>query len=169
MPRPAKVKSHASSGEPYVLKRELDDSNQLLLGFSTVTPASDASSVARNQTGSTGRYDKKLLVSLVCMTTSRVDWDNLGSRIGKTATQCKDVWRKVIYPALTSNQSWTTSGKGWTEEMKKETMLAVLNSISPDWEAIAVKFPGKSKTRLEVHDVWRKVVMPRLNRGQTIQ
>ncbi|WVF72279.1 hypothetical protein IAT40_007091 [Kwoniella sp. CBS 6097] len=116
----------------------------------------------------TGGYDKLMLVVLVLKSANNVKWDDLASRIDKTPTQCKDVWRKVIQPALTSNQSWFEgTGKGWTKEMKVETLRTVLESTNPEWEVIALSFPGKTKT--QVHDVWRKVILPRLKRGDTIE
>ncbi|WVQ98661.1 hypothetical protein IAU59_005792 [Kwoniella sp. CBS 9459] len=122
---------------------------------------------ARKSPTKAGGYDKLMLVVLVLKSATNVKWDELATKIDKTPTQCKDVWRKVIQPALANHQPWTATGKGWTREMKLETLLAVLEATNPDWETIALSFPGKTKT--QVHDVWRKVILPRLKKGDSIK
>ncbi|WVW83182.1 hypothetical protein I302_105200 [Kwoniella bestiolae CBS 10118] len=112
-------------------------------------------------------YDKTLLVILFLKTAKDIEWDELSKDMGKTPTQCKDTWRKVIHPSLLSNKPWSGGGRNWTGEMKIATLMMVLNSCNPDWEVIATSFPGKTKSQL--YDVWRKVIFPRLKRGDTVE
>ncbi|WRT67052.1 uncharacterized protein IL334_004018 [Kwoniella shivajii] len=113
-----------------------------------------------------GEYDKSLLVILVLKTAKDIKWDLLGQKTDKTATQCKEVWRKVILPALSTNKSWANEGKGWTKSMKIELFMTVLESCKPNWEDMTASFQGKTKS--QIHDVWRKMVLPKLKRGETV-
>ncbi|OCF35423.1 hypothetical protein I316_02975 [Kwoniella heveanensis BCC8398] len=161
---------HASSPDKAVSpKKSTAKNHQTKLQSQTKLnlPSVRASAMASSSKTKAGGYDKLMLVVLVLKSANNTEWDALASKIDKTPTQCKDVWRKVIQPALINNQPWTGSGKGWTSEMKLETLRTVFESTNPDWEAIAGSFPGKTKT--QVHDVWRKVILPRLRRGDTIE
>ncbi|KAK6902875.1 hypothetical protein I204_07183 [Kwoniella mangroviensis CBS 8886] len=117
--------------------------------------------------GKKSEYDKTLLVTLFLKSSKDADWTELGKDIGKTPIQCKDVWRKVIKTSLLTNKPWSGDGKDWTREMKIATLMIVLDSCNPDWECIAASFPGRTKSQL--YDVWRKVILPRLKRGDTIE
>ncbi|WWC90080.1 uncharacterized protein L201_005013 [Kwoniella dendrophila CBS 6074] len=112
-------------------------------------------------------YDKSLLVTLVIKTAKDTRWEDLAKEVNKTPTQCKDLWRKVIQPLLCTNSSWANDGTGWTSEMKVKTLMTILESCTPNWVEIADSFPGKTKS--QVNDVWREVILPRLKKGNTIE
>ncbi|WVQ70148.1 uncharacterized protein L199_008373 [Kwoniella botswanensis] len=113
---------------------------QITLNYPTIRTQS-----LGHSSGKKNKYDKNLLVTLFLKSSKEVNWTELGKDIGKTPIQCKDVWR----------------------EMKIATLMMVLNSCNPDWEFIAASFPGRTKSQL--YDVWRKVILPRLKRGDTIE
>ncbi|KAK8869884.1 hypothetical protein IAR55_000452 [Kwoniella newhampshirensis] len=157
---PKVAKKERSSGAPcHRPSNSLD--KQSTIGTTRIKPP------AMGPGSKKGDYDKRLLVTLVLKSAKDIQWESLGSRIGKTAVQCKDVWRKVIHPALISNKAWNVCGKDWTADMKLQTLMTVLDAVKPDWEGMTVAFPGKSKS--QIHDVWRKVVLPRLKRGGSVE
>ncbi|BEI99080.1 hypothetical protein CcaverHIS631_0401230 [Cutaneotrichosporon cavernicola] len=51
-------------------------------------------------------YDRALLVTLVAKF-SKADYAPLAESVGKTASQCRDVWRKVMFPALVEGREWS--------------------------------------------------------------
>ncbi|KAL1405512.1 hypothetical protein Q8F55_009149 [Vanrija albida] len=91
-----------------------------------------------------GGYDRALLVSEVS----------------------KDTWRKTVFPALLAGRDWATDGAGWSRVMKIKLVCEVLATAKPDWEDVAEHFPSRTKT--QVTDIWRKVVLPRLVKGQAL-
>ncbi|WWD15840.1 hypothetical protein CI109_100264 [Kwoniella shandongensis] len=144
----------------------LEESKQPTLNFAPVKYTSGRVAGPKTK-GKKGEYDKQMLVALVLKSANDIKWDDLAFRIGKTSVQGKDVWRKVIHPALITNRPWNVSGKGWTGEMKLQTLMTVLEATNPDWQSMTSAFPGKSKS--QIHDVWRKIIFPRLKRGETIE
>ncbi|WOO85493.1 uncharacterized protein LOC62_07G008992 [Vanrija pseudolonga] len=125
-----------------------------------------------------GGYDRALLVSEVskvnfplgvCRADSQAtnaNYTALAAEVGKTATQCKDTWRKTVFPALLAGREWATDGAGWSGAMKRKLVAEVLGTAKPAWEDVARQFPERTKT--QVVDVWRKVVLPRLLKGQPL-
>ncbi|RXK40597.1 hypothetical protein M231_02052 [Tremella mesenterica] len=111
-------------------------------------------------------HNKTLIVSRV-LETAKTNWENVGVSVKKTPTQCKDTWRKTILPSLLENKVWSNGGPGWTKEMKLTMFKMIVDSASPHWDKIATSCPGKTKS--QVQDIWRKVVLPRLKRGETVE
>ncbi|RSH78313.1 uncharacterized protein EHS24_002782 [Apiotrichum porosum] len=146
MPRVTKPKSIAKS-EPYPLPGD---------GYTKPNKASG---------GAKGTWDRVLLVSEVYKATV-ADYDALGAAVGKTGTQCKDTWRKTVYPALLRGDDWSTAGPGWDTAMKMKLVTAVLGTAKPNWDAVAAAFPGRTKN--QVHDIWRKVVWVKLSKGERL-
>lgn len=100
------------------------------------------------------------------------------------------MWRKVILPALLDGREWSNSGSAaWSTKAKIEVLATVLKvlsvlritadaqGINPDWTHVAAA-QGRTPTRelwmpastdnAEVKDVWRKVMQPKLLKGETI-
>ncbi|BEI83527.1 hypothetical protein CcaverHIS002_0401310 [Cutaneotrichosporon cavernicola] len=82
------------------------------------------------------------------------------------SVECRDVWRKVMFPALVEGREWSAGERGWDGAMKLHLPREVLGTAKPDWEVIAVQFPSRTPT--QVSDVWRKVVLPRLMSGKLL-
>ncbi|WWC61197.1 uncharacterized protein I303_103777 [Kwoniella dejecticola CBS 10117] len=140
-----------------------------MLDLPQVKSQTSASTSTSTRKTKKGEYDKTLIVTLVLKTAKDVKWESIVTEIGKTTTQCKDVWRKVIHPSIIANRPWANEGtsKGWTKFMKIRTFLIVLEACTPDWDGMTQAFPGKSKSQIK--DIWRKVILPRLRRGDTIE
>ncbi|RSH91275.1 hypothetical protein EHS25_009574 [Saitozyma podzolica] len=111
-------------------------------------------------------YNKLVLVSLV-VAPAKPDWLAIATTLHPTQAQCYDLWRKVLLPNLLANKPWANSSKDWSTDEKVELLLQVIQRTKPEWEAISQHFPGRTKS--QVCDVWRKVVLPRLKKGQTIE
>ncbi|KAL7422281.1 hypothetical protein Q5752_002927 [Cryptotrichosporon argae] len=149
-------------------------------------PRAPKSTTKTERSASTAKpyiYDRPLVVQLVVQS-SKPQWEVLASEIGKTATQCKDVWRKILLPALVGGRPWAADGAGWSGEMKRQTVMRVVSDAQPNWDAIAAHFEGRTRSRAsrralnvpsgwtdvrdlttDVYDLWRKILLPRLRNG----
>ncbi|WWC69529.1 uncharacterized protein I206_103471 [Kwoniella pini CBS 10737] len=160
-----KSNSHLDIDEkPYDRAQE---SNEKLRQSKLELPIIKSQSVTHLKKGKKQEYDKALILTLVLKTVKDIKWEELSNEIGKTPTQCKDVWRKVIQPSIISNKTWSNEGKDWTKVMKIKLLLIVLDACTPNWDEMTISFPGKTKSQL--YDVWRKVILPRLKRGDPIE
>lgn len=49
------------------------------------------------------------------------------SAVQKLMTECKDIWRKVVLPALLDGREWSAPGSGaWDTKAKIEVLVTVL-------------------------------------------
>ncbi|ORY33752.1 hypothetical protein BCR39DRAFT_519042 [Naematelia encephala] len=98
--------------------------------------------------------------------TAKPDWQAIGSTLDKTSTQCFDLYRKSLLPALHSGKPWATTTSAWTSAEKVQLLDKVLKTTTTDWEDLASTFPDRTKA--QIYDVWRKVIMPKLKNGEVV-
>ncbi|ORX39806.1 hypothetical protein BD324DRAFT_678899 [Kockovaella imperatae] len=116
-----------------------------------------------------GTYDKNLLAKLVLETAklNARDWDEISSTVGQTLSKNKDLWRKVIKTQLIAGKEWSKStSPSWTNQQKIALVNYILDKTSVNWDQVARSFPGKSP--IQVKDVWRKVLLPKIRRGDPV-
>ncbi|KAK4688235.1 hypothetical protein P7C73_g1876, partial [Tremellales sp. Uapishka_1] len=138
-------------------------------------------------------YDKSLMVRYVLESCANINWEAVAELTGKDATSALTPRREQGYlakddPAAVDLQPavvylWTRmelnhedpdghkdprGGVPCCQRLKDRSDQREKQSAKPDWQAATtVHFPGKTKSQLG--DVWRKVVLPRLKKGETIE
>ncbi|GFZ46206.1 hypothetical protein JCM24511_04453 [Saitozyma sp. JCM 24511] len=149
MPRATQTASKAHEAKPY-LKAEpgvtVDEE-----------PRSENKEKGKGSGSGKYEYNKLVLVTLV-VAPAKPDWLAIATTLRRTQARA---------PPEPPCQQAVGQFEDWSTDEKVELLLQVIQRTKPEWEAISEHFPGRTKS--QVCDVWRKVMLPRLKKGQTIE